>query len=266
MAEKKREMKHAIDSEVLETLWIPPKPMGLARAIAKAGYATRAKAEEMVRSGRVKVAGKVNTDPATTVCSESDILLDEQPLLEVLRRYFAFHKPLKVVSAPSDPGGRRQIADFLPREIPGLNIAGRLDANTAGLMLVSNDSVWNCLAAGCSRLEKEYEIKVTGFITEMEIGIILAGMHLPSLGFIRPKSLQVKEVTQSYTQLCLIVTEGKNRQVRKLFNALRHDVITLRRTRIDTVKLGNLPAGKLRPLTREEVDGIRRVAQGRQEA
>lgn len=262
MSEKKRDMKRVIDSEVMEDLWVPPKPMGLARAIAKAGYATRAKAEEMVRSGRVKVAGKVNTDPATTVCEESDILLDEQPLLELLRRYFAFHKPLKVISTPSDPGGRRQIADFLPREIPGLITAGRLDANTAGLMLVSNDSIWNSLAAGCANLEKEYEIKVTGLITEIEIGIILAGMHLPSLGFIRPKSVQIKDVTENFTQLCLVMTEGKNRQVRKLFNALRHDVVTLCRTRIDTVKLGNLQAGKLRPLTREEVDGIRSVALG----
>jgi len=262
MSEKKREMKWTVESEVLENLWVPPRPMGLARAIAKAGYATRAKAEDMVRSGRVKVAGKVNTDPATTVCADSDILLDEQPLLELLRRYFAFHKPLKVISTPSDPGGRRQIADFFPREIPGLMVAGRLDANTTGLMLVSNDSVWNDMAAGCSNLEKEYEIKVTGHITEMEIGIILAGMHLPSLGFMRPKSVLIREVADSYTQLHLVMTEGKNRQVRKVFNALRHDVITLCRTRIGSVKLGNLPEGKLRPLTREEVESIRLVALG----
>ena len=260
MSEKKREPQQTPGLEALDHRWVPQKPMGLARALAKAGYATRAKAEQIVRSGRIKVDGRVDTDPATTVGPESVIFIDDQPLVDVPRRYFVFHKPTRVISTPSDHGGRRLVSDFLPHDIPGLCVAGRLDAHTSGLMLVSNDSVWNCYAAAGAHLEKEYKIKVTGHVTDVEIGIVLAGMHLPSLGFIRPQTVEIQEAGEKFTVLRLVVTEGKNRQVRRIFNALRHDVVMLCRTRIGPVRLGNLLVGKLRELTREEVDGFRQIA------
>ncbi len=241
----------------LDNLWLPPKPMGLARAIAKAGYATRARADTIVKSGRVKVDGRVNVDPASTVGPQSVILLDDQPLAQIVKHYFAFHKPARVISTTSSSGGRRVMSDFFPSEIPGLAAAGRLDANTSGLVLVSNDSVWNGYAAGGATLPKEYKIQVSGQISGVEVGIILAGMHLPRLGHIRPKTVDILETQENQTVLRLVIEEGKNRQVRRMFNALRHDVLMMRRTRIGPVVLGNLPAGRMRPLTRAEVEIIR---------
>ncbi len=235
--------------------------MGLARTIAKTGHASRAKAERVVTSGRVKVDGRVVTDPAFCVGPESQIELDGQPLAPVAYRFFAFHKPTKVVCSPSDPGAHRLITDFFPSEIPGLTAAGRLDANTSGLVLVSNDAAWNGCAAGGNWLEKEYQVEVSGEITRVEVGIMTAGVHLPTLGFIRPESVKVEQVLADRTRVRLVVIEAKNRQVRRLFHSLRHDVLLLRRTRIGPVRLGNLPAGRMRPLTREEIAAIRGAGQ-----
>jgi pseudouridine synthase len=233
----------------------------LARAIAKAGYATRSQADEMVRLGRVKVDNLLVTDPAVPVGPESVILLDGQPLVEVVRRYFAFHKPVKVVTAASDRGGRRHVSEFLPSDVPGLRPAGRLDANTEGLLLISNDSAWNALAAGSVGMEKEYEIHVGGTITDIELRIIAAGIHLPNLGFIRPTEVTILAKQENRTELRLVVLEGKNRQVRRIFSSLRHDVLRLRRLRIGPVSLGSLPPGRMRPLTTSEVKRFREAVQ-----
>lgn len=239
-----------------EDLWRPAKPQGLARCIAKAGYATRAQAEAIVRSGRVTVDDQQVTDPAAPVGPDSNIVLDGQPLIEVQRRYLAFHKPPKVITIASDRGGRRQVSEFFPPGIPGLRPAGRLDANTSGLLLISNDHIWNSVAAGSIGLEKEYFVRVTGQVTDLEIKIITAGLLLPNLGFIRPTSLMVLIRNDEQTELRLVVVEGKNRQVRRIFSSLRHDVNVLRRIRIGPVKLGTLPSGRMRPLTREEIKAI----------
>jgi 23S rRNA pseudouridine2605 synthase len=233
--------------------------MGLARALAKAGYGTRTRAQAIVREGRVKVDERVALDPSTTVGPDSTILLDNQPLVKAIPRYFAFHKPARVPSLGPLGVGRRTVVDYLPAEIPGLSPAGRLDLNTSGLMLVSNDNTWNSCAAGSSCLEKEYKIQVSGQITGVEVGVILAGMHLPHHGFIRPLAVDILEARENQTILRLVLGEGKNRQVRKIFNALRHDVVMMRRIRIGPVVLKNLLAGHLRPLTRGEIEGIRVV-------
>jgi 23S rRNA pseudouridine2605 synthase len=233
--------------------------MGLARALAKAGYGTRARTQAIVREGRVKVDGRVALDPVTQVGPDSMIQLDGQPLVRAIQRYFAFHKPARVPSTGHSGVSRRTVADYLPPEIPGLTPAGRLDFNTSGLMLVSNDSTWNGYAAGSSLLEKEYKMQVSGQVTGVEVGIILAGMHLPHHGFIRPLAVDILESRENHTIVRLVIGEGKNRQVRKIFNALRHDVVMMRRIRIGPVVLKNLLAGHLRPLTRGEIEGIRAV-------
>jgi 23S rRNA pseudouridine2605 synthase len=258
MAEKSESRKKKVGDQSVDGVWRPRRPVGLARAIAKAGYATRSQADAMVISGRVQVDDLLVTDPAIPVGPDNVILLDGQPLVEVARRYFAFYKPVKVVSSASDRGGRRHVTEFLPPDIPGLRPAGRLDASTEGLLLISNDSVWNDLAAGSVGMEKEYEIRVGGRITEVEIGIITAGMHLPNLGFIRPTQVTITQRGENDTTLNLVVVEGKNRQVRRIFSSLRHDVLRLSRLRIGSISLGNLPPGRLRPLTPAEVEAIRR--------
>jgi 23S rRNA pseudouridine2605 synthase len=261
MAERSRKKKRQPLPDFVDATWHPDRPMGLARSIAKSGRATRAKATEIIRSGRVKVDGRVVTDPSVCVSPQSEILIDDSPLLKVVYGYFALHKPVKVICTPADRGGRRLVSEFFPPEVPGLCVAGRLDANTSGLILVSNDSVWNDHATNYTQLEREYRVQVRGRLTEMEIGIIRAGVTFPNLGLFRPKSVVILESRENQTILRMVIREGKNRQLRGVFNSLRHDVLSLRRTRIGPVKLGNLNPGRIRALAREEIDGIWQAAQ-----
>lgn len=230
---------------------------GLARTIAKSGRASRAQAEAMVRSGRVKVDGKVVFDPAHPVGPESAVVLDGEPLSEVVRRYFAFHKPLHVVTTAAERERRRAMSDFFPSGIPGLRPAGRMDAETTGLVLVSNDAIWNDNAAGGAGFEKEYRVKVSGVLNQLELDVLSAGLHIPKIGFVRPLSLGVESSGPDETTLRVVTRDGKNRQIRRLFSVLRHEVLSLHRVRIGPVSLGDLPPGGMRPLTAAEVEQIR---------
>ncbi|MFO7609487.1 MAG: S4 domain-containing protein [Candidatus Krumholzibacteriia bacterium] len=237
--------------------WHPPRRMGLARALQQAGWGTRRQTERLVASGRVEVDGEPCTDPRTGVGPASVIALDGKPLAAVRFRYYAFHKPARVVCAPSDGPNRKLVADFLPGDVPGLRAAGRLDGKTTGLMLVSNDPAWNTQVAGSALLEQEYRLQLEGEMTDLEVGVLTAGVHLPNLGVFRPLSVRIIERMAGRTVLAMVVREGKIRQARRMFGTLRHQIVLLRRVRIGEIRLGDLAAGALRPLTDEEVDAVR---------
>lgn len=240
--------------------WHPPRRMGLARALQQAGWGTRRQTELLVESGRVELDGEACTDPRAAVDGASVIALDGKPLAAVRFRYYAFHKPARVVCVPSDGPNRRLVAEFLPGDVPGLRAAGRLDGKTTGLMLVSNDPAWNTVVAGSARLEQEYRVQLEGLMTDLEIGVLSAGVHVPNLGVFRPLSVRIIERLAGRTVLALVVREGKVRQARRMFSTLRHKIVLLRRVRIGEIRLGDLAAGALRPLTDEEVESVREAA------
>jgi len=232
-------------------LWRPARPEGLARVLAKAGYGARARAEDIVRQGRVAIDGETVADPSVAVDTGCTISLDGRPLREAPRRYYALHKPL---SLDCRGGGRADpVRDHLPQDVPGLEPAGRLDGRSAGLLLVSNDNWWNACVATQRRLEKEFQVQIRGEMSDMELGILQGGMHLQSLGFVKPVRVRVVERTAAESVVALTVRGGKIRQVRRVFQSMRHDVITLTLVRIGTIRLGGLPPGQLRSLTRAEV-------------
>jgi len=237
--------------------WFPTRPMGLARALQKAGYGTRRRTDEMVLVGRIRVDGEPVVDPSFQVDRHSTIELDGRPLLELVRNYFALHKPMRVVCSVSDGLDRRLVDDFLPKNIPGLQAAGRLDERTTGLLLVSNDKDWNELVTGMTHLEQEFQIQVEGELTDLELSVVTAGVHLPGLGLFRPHSVQIVQRTSSRTVLTMVIREGKIRQVRRMLSTLRHRITLLRRERIGEISLDDLPPGGLRPLEGREVQYIR---------
>jgi 23S rRNA pseudouridine2605 synthase len=239
--------------------WHPPRNMGLARAMHHAGWGTRREVEAVVAAGRVDLDGKRCTDPRAPVTPASEIALDGRPLVEVGVRYYAFHKPARVVCSAIDASHQRLVADFLPRDIPGLRAAGRLDSRTTGLILVSNDPAWNTAVTGNVNLEQEYRLHVEGELTDLEVGVLTAGVHLPNLGVFRPLSVAVLECGGGRTALSLVVRGGKIRQVRRMFSTLRHKITLLRRVRIGDLRLGDLPAGGLRPLTEREARSLAAV-------
>ncbi len=240
--------------------WHPARKMGLARALQQAGWGTRKQTELLVASGRVGIDGEVCLDPRIAVGRSSVIAVDGCPLAAVSYRYYAFHKPGRVVCASSDGPNRRLVAEFLPGDVPGLRAAGRLDGKTTGLLLISNDPGWNAEVAGNTRLEQEYRLQLEGELNDPEFSVLTAGVHLPNLGVFRPLSVRIIERLAGRTVLAMVVREGKIRQVRRMFSTLRHKIMLLRRVRIGEIRLGELAAGSLRPLSAAEVASVRAAA------
>ena len=254
MAKKGKENSAGTDQR--PEMWSPDRPMGLARALNKAGWGTRRQTVEMVKKGKLNVDGQTVVDPLFPVTQASKILFDGQELFLGRKSYFAFHKPIRIVSGPADATGRSMINDFFPSWIHGLQAAGRLDGRTTGLMLVSNDPAWNNRVTSELRPEQEFRVQVEGELGELEVSVISAGIHLPSMGVFRPLSVKIVETMNGKTVLLIAIKEGKIRQIRRMFNTLRHKITVLRRNRYGEIRLADLAVGRVRALTEKEIQFI----------
>jgi 23S rRNA pseudouridine2605 synthase len=232
--------------------WLPSRPEGLARVVAKAGYGSRAHAEDMVRAGRVTVDGHPVVDPSLAVDATSRITLDGRPLVEAPRRYFAFHKPAQVE-------GQGAVAALLPQVgggVQGLEPVGRLDPRTAGLVLFSNDHWWIAAILSRRRLEREFVVRAQGELSDGEVSIMLGGLHLQGMGYVRPIAVRVLARDADTTRVRLVLRGAKIRQVRQLFRSFRHELLELAVVRIGIVRLDDLGPSQTRPLTRAEVQAM----------
>lgn len=240
--------------------WSPDRTMGLARALQKAGYGTRVATTRIIESGRIRVNGEVVKDPAFMTEPGCLIEMDKVELQQAEQIYFAFHKPARVVCAASDGPERRKVVDFLPPHIPGLATAGRMDGKTTGLVLVSNNYNWNNAVSESKNLEQEYRIQVEGELTDMEISVITAGIHMPNLGVFKPTSVKIVEKLNGRTVILMVIVGTKARMVRRMFSTLRHNITLLRRIRIGEVRLGSLPSGGVRELNHGEITAMAALA------
>ncbi len=236
--------------------WKRERAMGLARALMKAGYGTRIQTSEMVVAGRITVDDELIFDPNSMLEVGSHLCLDGKPLTLLRPSYYAFNKPVRVVCSVSDGPERRLVSDFFPRNIPGLLTTGRLDGKTTGLLLISNDRRWNNLVTGSKVLEQEFRVQVEGELTDLEIAVMIAGVHLPKMGLFKPLSVKIVEILNNRTVVTMVVLEGRVRQVRRMLSTLRHKVVFVRRTRIGGIRLGDLPVGGIRHLTAGEIHSI----------
>jgi len=241
-------------------LWEASRSMGLGRALQKAGYGTRKVAEAIVLSGRVQVDGRLEVDPKVMIGPDSAIHLDNRPLRHVVPSYMVLNKSLRVVCVSSDGPDCQLVSEFLPTNLPGLRHVGRMDSRTTGLILVSNDNVWSSTLSESSKLEHEYRVQVEGSLTQLEVTVIEAGINLPKMGNFKPLSVRIVELMNGRTVLNVILTDGKVRQLRKMFSTLRHKIFYLRRVRVGDVRLGHLAPGTWRHLTSNEVEATRKLA------
>jgi len=223
----------------------------------KAGYGTRKQADQFVLEGRVRVDGQVVMEPGSMVGPESSIMLDGNPLVHQIPRYFLFHKPVGVVSTPGERQGRRLVGSYLPRDVPGLALVGRLDYRTSGLMLASNDRAWCRLLTGNPHLEQEYRIQLAGNLVEDQLDVLTAGVMLPKLGLFKPLRVTLVAAEKKTTDLIIVLGEGKARHIRRVFGTLHHKVMSLQRVRIGDVELGDLKPGAFRQMTGREVEHAR---------
>ena len=235
----------------------------LQRLLARAGYGSRRSCEELIIQGRVTLNGTVATlgDRADPV--EDEVRVDGLEVnLDPNVKYYAFHKPAGVVTTMSDPQGRPDIRAFVPEEGPRVFPVGRLDRDTEGLLLLTNDGdLANALMHPRFGVEKEYLAEVEGVPTPRHVGRLRRGVELED-GHARAKSARVAGRSGDRGAVRLVMTEGRKREVRRLLTAVGLPVTRLVRVRVGAIRLGGLPPGELRELTHDEVIALRQVVDG----
>ncbi len=229
--------------------------MRLNKFLATAGIASRRKCEELIKNGEIKVNGQVVLNLATTIDEKKDKVEYKGGVLTLPSSfiYLKMNKPKGYASTSSDEKGRKTIFDLVEDKSVRLFNVGRLDYDTEGLILLTNDGDFaNRVIHPKFEIEKEYMVTVEGKMQESEFavlrkGAVVNGERMPEAK-VKPISFDGK-----FTKLSVVITEGQNHQVRRMFEAIGRSIRLLKRVRIGQVRLGNLYRGKTKPLTEEEI-------------
>ncbi len=235
-------------------------PQRLQKLIAAAGLASRRTAEEWIAAGRVSVNGVVaglgdRADPA-----QDTILIDGRPLAAAgAHHYLLLFKPVGYVTTLQDPEGRPTVCDLV-RQIPGrLHPVGRLDLTTEGLLLLTNDgALTQHLAHPRHQVDKTYLVRVRGQVSPETLRRLAGGIVLED-GPTAPAKVAKVRFSAGHTWFEITIHEGRNRQVRRMCEAVGHPVSRLKRVRFAFLDLGGLRPGEFRPLTAEEVARLKRL-------
>jgi len=237
--------------------------VSLARALSKLGACSRKQAEGLIASGRVSVGGQVVTAPSRRVdLALERVALDGKILQPSRPRWvIALHKPVGYVTTRSDPGGRRTVYDLLRGFGHWVFPVGRLDRDSSGLLIMTDDHrLGERLTDPEQHVPKTYHACVRGVPTRATLEILRTGVPLGDGTVSRPARVRMLGTDrQGSSWLEIVLTEGKNRQVRRMCAALGHDVVQLTRVKIGALELGDLPAGGWRRL---ETDEIRKLLAG----
>ena len=227
------------------------EPMRIQRALARAGILSRRKAEELVANGRVTVNG-VLAQVGQTVDPDKDVITVDGERIgsPAPTEWFVLHKPSGVITSRHDPEGRRTVFDLVPAR-PGLTYVGRLDYLTEGVLLLTTDgAAAHRLTHPSREVERTYTASVLG---EGDVAAEQArfGVELED-GLVRPKKVQATKIGRGRWELTIVISEGRNREVRRLCEALGLQVDRLIRVKFGPVALGDLAPGKVRSLTKAE--------------
>jgi pseudouridine synthase len=225
----------------------------LERVISKAGAGSRTEAREWIHGRRVRVNGRVVENPDAWVDPEKDkVTLDGRALARAKPVYLLLYKPKGYLTTYKDPEGRPTVYDLL-RDVPGFVApVGRLDLDTSGLLILTNDTAFaERMTNPDYHVPKTYLVKAATILSEEQVEALRRGVEL-SDGLTRPALVErVRDGSKSF--LTLTITEGRNRQVRRMLEAVGSRVLKLVRTRIGGVEIGGLEIGKYRALTAAEV-------------
>src|SRR5262245_50094762 len=238
----------------------------LQKLIAAAGIASRRKAEELIVSGEVTVNGSIVTELGAKADPEKDHVKVSGKLINPKLRqqekiYLLLNKPLGVLTSRSDPQNRPLVIDLLGPYRSKVHPVGRLDFNTEGLLLLTNDGQFTHLISHAARkVPKIYEVKVKGRPDEAQIALLERGVVIDGVRTATAKILQIEQgATNAWYQVTLY--EGRNQQIRKMFDSIGHSVIRLRRIGIGFLRNERLKPGQFRLLTQVEVKRFFRYAE-----
>jgi 23S rRNA pseudouridine2605 synthase len=231
----------------------------LQKLIAAAGIASRRHAEELITAGKVTVNGKVMTELGTKADPDVDHIKVRGKLINpTLQRrekiYVLLNKPKGYLSSVTDPDGRPTVLELLPESLGRLHSVGRLDFNTEGLLLLTNDGDFtNFITAARNKVDKVYEGKVKGIPDEKAIERLRRGVTLEDGTHTSPAKIRRVGETENNSWFEILLHEGKNQQIRRMFDLIGHSVIKLRRSRIGSLRDDELKPKHWRRLLPEEV-------------
>jgi 23S rRNA pseudouridine2605 synthase len=225
----------------------------LDRAVSRLGLASRSEARRLISDGLVTVRGRTVRDPGCLVPPERAAIAvagREAPLQRW--RTIAFHKPRGIVTTRRDPEGRPTVFDVLGEEAVGLLAVGRLDLASTGLLLLTTDrQLANALTDPRHRVVRRYVATVRGEVADAEAARLVSG-----IGDLRAASVTVRKRSRRETHLIVALTEGRNREIRRLFAAIGHEVTRLLRVAYGPVELGRLQPGQWREVSRDEMADV----------
>ena len=248
------------------------KAHGVARVISKRGFCSRSVAENLVREGRVSLRGKIVHDPDTPAYENDEIAVDGTPVEAAQKFYFAMNKPRGIVTTASDEKGRKTVMDlfreqyskmFPDKPVPHISPVGRLDAASEGLLLFTNDTQWadallnpkdSGSGAGMTPHLKIYRVQVKGLPTADDLAKMEAGFNVAPRVFGESEEFMHAERAVLHSEgekncwLEITLSEGKNREIRRMLAHLGYEVMRLVRIQFDKYTLDDLKPGEIRPL------------------
>jgi 23S rRNA pseudouridine2605 synthase len=232
----------------------------LNKFLAHAGVGSRRKVEELIAAGRVMVDGRVVHELGTKVEPGQDVRVDGDPVRAEKSVYWVVNKPRGYLCTNEDPAGRPRALDLVPHVEQRVYTVGRLDEASEGLLLMTNDGdLAFRLMHPRFGVEKTYLVQVAGHPNSDDMQRLLKGIWL-SDGHVKARSVRQLKTRGESTWLRIILSEGKNREIRRMLAKLGHKVLNLRRIAIGPVELRHLRRGKARRLTHTELEGLKRIA------
>lgn len=235
----------------------------LQKILAASGIASRREAEKIITAGRVRVNGKVVTELGSKFDPDTArIAVDGKPVKAEGKVYYMFYKPRGVVTTMRDPQNRRSVADFVQELPERVFPVGRLDYNTEGLLLLTNDgALAQALMHPSHEVNKTYLVKVPGLVPDEKLDLLRLGIKLED-GVTAPAVVNLRsyEHEHNFTLFDITIHEGRNRQVRRMCDAIGFPVRDLKRIKMGPLTLSNLGRGKFRELTDKELAELKKAA------
>ncbi|HUQ72480.1 MAG TPA: pseudouridine synthase [Planctomycetaceae bacterium] len=235
----------------------------LQKVLAAAGLGSRRHCEEYIVAGRVCIDGQVASQLGVKVdLDRQKVTVDGERIKPQTKRYYLVHKPTGCLCTNDDPAGRTRVVDLLPPSDTRLFTVGRLDENTEGLLLVTNDGdLAHRLAHPKFQVERVYRVLVAGHPDQKILDDLQQGLHFAEGKFRVRQARKLKTQGQS-TLLELVLTEGQNREVRRMFARVGHKVMLLQRIQFGPLRLSGMEPGEFRPLRPQELDKLRELVTG----
>jgi 23S rRNA pseudouridine2605 synthase len=228
--------------------------VGLARAISKLGYCSRSQALQLIREGKVRLNGTAVRNPEASVRLGKDrVEVEGRTIAAAERIYLLVNKPRGLVTTAADEKGRDTVYSILPAELRWIAPVGRLDQASEGLLCFTNDSEWAArITDPASHLDKTYHVQINALADARMIERLEPGVETPEGEILKAKTARLLRAGQKNSWLEIVLDEGKNRQIRRMWDALGIEVLRLIRVAVGPLRLGDLPKGVCRRLRSEE--------------